>query len=142
MTSPLEYLLLMMLSTQPDGSSAGVLSRVEPAAGNPTDRESFLLQEDGHVTMRTILMEPQNLMTERFEAPVKIPPEWLPSFKVGMPLEIEIDATGRTYDARIIRIESITDETGSSIQVITALKNRPEELQPGMVGTATIKSVQ
>lgn len=141
MTSPLEYLLLMMLSTQPDASHAGVLSRVEPASGNPVDRESFLIQEDGRITMRTILMEPQNLMTERFEAPVKIPPEWLPSFKVGTPLDVHVDATGKTYEARIIRIESITDETGSSVQVITALKNRPAELEPGMVATATIKSV-
>lgn len=142
MTSPLEYLLLMMLSTQPDASNATLLSHIEPASGNPRDMESFVIQDDGRITMRTILMEPQNMMTERLEAPVKIPPEWVPSFKIGTPLKIRIDATGKAYDAKIVRIESITDETGESIQAIVALKNRPEELQPGMVGTATVTSVQ
>lgn len=138
MTSPLEYILLMMMTT-PDPSAAASVSKIEPASGNPqAQQESFIVRESGDIAMRTILMEPRDMMTERLEAPVKIPPELIPSFKIGTPLKIKIDATGKSYDAKIVRIESITDETGSSVQVITALNKRPAELEPGMVGTAVI----
>lgn len=142
MPSPLEYLLLMTLSAQPNALAADMLANIEPASGNAKDTESFVIQDNGHVTMRTILMEPQNMMSEHFEAPMKIPPEWVPSFTIGTPLNVKIDATGKTYAAKVVRIESITDEHGSTIQVISALKKRPEELQPGMVGTATVTAIR
>ena len=86
-------------------------------------------------------MEPRDIMAEKLEAPVKVPPEWLPSFKIGMPLTITIDENNKVYDAKVVRIESITDETGSSIQVIAALDKPPVELAPGMVGTALVTSI-
>lgn len=130
----------MMLSTQPDMAGSALLHDIEPAAGNPQHREvqSFTIGEDGRFSMRTILMEPQNMLSEKLEAPVRVPPEWVPWFKVGMEMEIEIDATGRKYPARVVRIQTITDENGSSTQIIAAMQARPDDLQPGMVGTATL----
>jgi hypothetical protein len=141
MMSALEYLLLMMMTSQPDASATATLTKIEPSSGDVLSRESFVIKNNGQIAMRTILMEPRDMMAEKLEAPVRISPDLLPLFKVGSPLSITVDDTGAAYKARIARIESITDASGSSIQVIAELDRKPEELQPGMIGTAIMTAL-
>ncbi len=136
MMSSLEYLLLMMMTSQPDPSAAGALSKIEPSTGDPLTRETFVIQDDGRMAMQTILMEPRDIMAEKLEAPIRISPDLVPLFKIGTPLSVTVGETSATYKATITRIESITDETGLSVQAIADLEKKPEELKPGMMATA------
>ena len=140
MMTALEYLLLVMMTSQPDASGMA-LQEIEPSSGDPVTRESLQIHNDGRVAMRTILMEPRDMMAEKLEAPVRITPDLVPMFKIGTPLSITVDDTGTAYRAKIARIENITDATGSSVQVIAELDRKPEELQPGMTGTAVMTAV-
>ena len=140
MMSALEYLLLVMMTSQPDPSGM-TLQKIEPSSGDPVTRESLQIHSDGHVAMRTILMEPRDMMAEKLEAPVRISPDLVPMFKIGTPLSITVDETGTAYMAKISRIENITDAAGSSVQVIAELDRKPEELQPGMTGTAIMTAI-
>ncbi len=137
--SPLEYLFFAMMSTQQPDPALSALTQLEPAAGNAS-QNTMVVSRNGHFEMRTILMEPRDRMVEKIEAPMLITPEWMPVFKVGTPVSIKIDETGKSYDAKIARIESITDSAGLTIQVIAELDKKPVELQPGMTGVAIMTS--
>lgn len=144
MMSPLEYLFFAMMSSQnPDPSVLTGMNNMEPASGKMAAHNALVVEQNGFFEMRTILMEPHNDMEEKLEAPMRITPEWIPAFKIGAPVSITIDATSKTYDARIARIESITDNTGMTIQVIAEMNRPVAELQPGMTALATMtKTVQ
>ncbi|MDB5491234.1 MAG: hypothetical protein JWO78_1083 [Micavibrio sp.] len=138
MMSPLEYLFVMMMRTNnPDADS---LNRVEPALGSalmPT--EPVKIDKTGRLEMRTILMEAHDPTIDKLEAPLRITPQWEPMFKIGNPLEIKIDDSGKSYNATISRIEKIRDENGESIQVIATMGKPDAVLQPGLTATATMK---
>lgn len=138
--SPLEYLFFAMMSTQQPDPALSALTQIEPAAGNSSTQSTMVVSRNGHFEMRTILMEPRDRMAEKIEAPMRITPEWVPVFKIGAPISIKIDETNEIYGAKIARIESITDETGLSVQVIAELDKKPAELQPGMTGVAIMTS--
>jgi hypothetical protein len=143
MPSPLEYLLLMMMSG-PDAAAdaAHGLNRINPATGDATIRESILMEDSGTMTMKTILMEPPGTETAKtLEAPVRITPDLVPSFKINQPVILTIDETGSRHVGRVARIESITDESGQIIQVILELSAMPESLQPGMTATARMQTI-
>jgi hypothetical protein len=140
--SPLEYLFFAMMSTQQPDPALGNLTSIEPAAGKSAVQNTMVVSRNGHFEMPTILMEPRDRMADKIEAPMRITPEWTPVFKVGAPLSIKIDETNKVYDAKIARIESITDETGLTVQVIAELEKKPAELQPGMTGVAIMTSTQ
>ncbi len=144
MMSPLEYLFFAMMSSQnPDPAMLTGMNNLEPAAGKPATHNALVVEQNGFFEMRTILMEPHDDMAEKLEAPMRITPEWIPAFKIGAPINITIDATSKTYDARIARIESITDNTGMTVQVIAEMTRPVAELQPGMTALATMtKTVQ
>lgn len=63
------------------------------------------------------------------------PSKWLAWLKVGQPLQVRIDDTGRTYDATIERIGAKADPVSQSIKVVAALTTAHAELIPGMSGT-------
>lgn len=139
MMSPLEYLFFAMMSAHnPDPSAITSMSNFEPAAGTGTPRTITIIEQDGFFEMRTILMEPRDELANKLEAPMRITPEWIPAFQIGAPLSITIDATEQTYDAHIARIESITDASGMTVQVIAEMNRPAADLQPGMTALATI----
>lgn len=141
MASPLEYLLLMMMSTPGTGDLPANVAHIEPASGD-AKAEVLVVDRNGSLHMRTILMEPRDTAAEKLEAPVRITPEWVPSFKIGSKVDVMIDETGKTYAAKVNRIESITDASGQSVQVILEMNKAKEALQPGMTGTATLSTIQ
>lgn len=139
MMSTLEYMLLMMMTAQPDPSAVS-MSKIEPSSGDPLTRETLVVQSNGRIEMQTILMEPRDMMAERLEAPIRITPDLVPLFKIGAPLTVMVEGTSSGYPAKIARIESITDATGLSVQVIAELDKKTEELKPGMIATAVMSA--
>lgn len=139
MMSPLEYLFFAMMSTQsPDVAAISNIHHIEPATGSSMESRKIMTGESGFFELRTILVQPHNELEKKLEAPMRITPEWIPSFAIGAPVTITIDKTGKTYPAHINRIVSITDADGVTIQVIAVLNHPAEELKPGMTALATM----
>lgn len=141
MMSPLEYLFLMMMKTQnPDPDS---LSQVEPASGEAViDHNQVIVNKDGRIEMRTILMQSQDSSEDNLEAPLRITKQWEPMFKIGAPLTIKIDESGQTYNARVSRIVTVRDEGGETMQVIARMSRAETALQPGQTATAIMTQPQ
>lgn len=139
MMSPLEYLFVMMMRTNNPDPDA--LNRVEPANGAASimTTEPVTVNKSGRLEMRTILMEAHDPSADKLEAPLRITSQWEPMFKIGAPLEIKLDDTGKSYNATISRIEKIRDENGETIQVIATMGKPDVTLQPGLTATATMK---
>lgn len=139
MMSPLEYLFVMMMrANHPDPET---MNQVEPASGQASvSRDPLMINKGGHIEMRTILMEPRDATAEKLEAPLRIMPQWEPMFKIGSPIAITIDESGKTYNAKVSRIETIKDESGQSMQVIAEMTKSDVALQPGQTATAMITS--
>lgn len=145
MTSPLEYLFLALFSSQnPDPSALDGVHKIEPAAGDATSI-SQVIDRNGHYEMRTILMEPRDTSVETLEAPMRITAEWVPIFKIGTPVSIQLDGKDKTYAGKIVRIESTTDATGTTVQAIAEIDKKvvksSTDLQPGTMGLATMVAV-
>lgn len=141
MPSPLEYLFLMMMTAPGGADQTGKsMAGINPAAGDSPTYESMTVDPDGTFHIRTILMEPREIMSDRLEAPLRITPDWIPWFKIGTDMDITIDETGQTHPVKIIRIESITDAQGTTVQVILDAGRRNDALQPGMTATARVRT--
>jgi hypothetical protein len=133
MPSPLEYLLLLTVT----GTDPGLdLNRIAPAAGDAATPPAIVMEENGTITMKTILMEPSGtVMSPRLEAPVRITPDLVPLFKINHPVILTLDETGATQTAKVARIVSVTDSSGQTIQAILELDRTTDALQPGMTAT-------
>jgi RND family efflux transporter MFP subunit len=66
------------------------------------------------------------------------PSKWLAWLKPGLPLQVRIDDTGRTYTALIERIGAKADPVSQSVKVVAALTEPHAELMPGMSGSIVI----
>ena len=143
--SPLEYLFFTMMSVQSADPAALAVTRIEPASGDPIARQSMAINDEGHLQMKTILMEPRDLSAHNLEAPLRITAEFLPWFKIGADLDVTLDESGQTYSANVSRIERVTDSQGETIQVILEMAqdaSKAPEIQPGMTGIARLTKVQ
>ncbi|HNQ91757.1 MAG TPA: efflux RND transporter periplasmic adaptor subunit [Alphaproteobacteria bacterium] len=67
-----------------------------------------------------------------------LPSKWLRWINVGAPITIDINETGRTYNAKIIRIYGAVDPVSQSIQIRAALDSYQDLLLSGMSGKVTI----
>lgn len=67
-----------------------------------------------------------------------LPSKWLRWVNVGAPVTIDINETGRTYNAKIIRIYGAVDPVSQSIQIRAALDPYQDVLLSGMSGKVTI----
>ena len=142
MMTPLEYLFFALFSSQnPDPSLADGLNNIAPAAGDATANISQVVERNDHFEMRTILMEPRDSNSKTLEAPMRITAEWVPVFKIGMPVSVQIDGSDKTYAGKIERIESVTDKSGQVIQAIATIRTATD-LQPGMVGMITMEDLR
>jgi membrane fusion protein (multidrug efflux system) len=66
------------------------------------------------------------------------PSRWLRWLKPGIAFAIEIDETGKTYPARIVRLGDRVDP-GRSIHVTGEINGEAADVKPGMRGWATVK---
>ena len=73
---------------------------------------------------------------EKLKVQLNIPSLWLALVKGGNPFEVRIDETGKSYEARVRRINGKVDAVSQSIEIEGELVGRPDDLLPGMSGVA------
>ena len=74
---------------------------------------------------------------EKLKVQLNIPSAWLTQVKVNNPFSVRIDETGKTYQARVRRINGKVDAVSQSIEIEGELIDRSNDLLPGMSGIAT-----
>ena len=73
---------------------------------------------------------------DRLKVQLNIPSVWLAHVKVNNPFSVRIDETGKTYEARVRRINGKVDAVSQSIEIEGEIYGRTSDLLPGMSGTA------
>jgi RND family efflux transporter MFP subunit len=92
------------------------------------------------VTVGQPLLEVVN--DERLKLQLNVPSVWLTHVKAGNPFNVTIDETGKTYAARVRRVNGKVDAVSQSIELEGELTARAAELLPGMSGTADFQDAQ
>ncbi|MCB1558358.1 MAG: efflux RND transporter periplasmic adaptor subunit [Alphaproteobacteria bacterium] len=123
-----------------DKQAAAKLKLYEARLNDCTIKADF----DGRVTKRLanigeytrtdrVLLEV--VSNDPLHAEFLLPSKWLRWINVGAPVSIDLNETGRTYTAKVIRIHGEVDPISRSIQVRAALDGYNDPLLPGMSGT-------
>lgn len=71
-----------------------------------------------------------------FEIDLIVPSRSLRELPEGRPFTFAIDDTGRSYEARVLRIGAAIDPVSQSVKVIAGFKDRDDRVLVGMSGTA------
>jgi multidrug resistance efflux pump len=79
---------------------------------------------------------------ERLKVQLNIPSLWLAQVKVNDRFAVRIDETGKTYEARLRRINGKVDAVSQSVEIEGELQGRPDDLLPGMTGIAIFPDVK
>lgn len=80
--------------------------------------------------------------TGSLEAEIVVPANWLAWLKVGQPLRMRIDETGKTVDAKVIAIGATIDPVSQTTNVRARFTGKQSRLVPGMSGTANFSGEQ
>lgn len=67
---------------------------------------------------------------------LNVPSRWISSLKMGQQFDIAIDETGKTYTARVQRINSRVDPVSQTIELEASMLKSHPDLRPGMSGVA------
>lgn len=67
---------------------------------------------------------------------LNVPSSQLKELKPGLPLEVSIHETGKTYPAKVSMVNSRVDAVAQTVELEARLDNRFPELMAGMSGTA------
>jgi RND family efflux transporter MFP subunit len=68
------------------------------------------------------------------------PSKWLSWLKVGQPIEVSIDETGRVYTAQVERIGARVDPVSQSVKIVAGVNQPAPDLIAGMSGTIRVPS--
>jgi RND family efflux transporter MFP subunit len=68
-----------------------------------------------------------------------VPSRWLAWLKSGVPFQVRIDETGRTYPARITRLGARVDPVSQSVRAAASIDGRHTDLMAGMSGQILIQ---
>jgi membrane fusion protein, multidrug efflux system len=68
------------------------------------------------------------------------PSRMLSKIKVGAQFDIAIDETGKSYQARVLAVNSRVDPVSQTIEIESTIAKNYEDLLPGMSGVALLKS--
>jgi membrane fusion protein, multidrug efflux system len=68
------------------------------------------------------------------------PSRMISKVKVGTVFDVAIDETGKSYQARVLAVNSRVDPVSQTIEIESAIAKNYEELLPGMSGVALLKS--
>ena len=68
------------------------------------------------------------------------PSKLISKIKPGTLFDVAIDETGKSYQARVLAVNSRVDPVSQTIEIESAIAKNYEELLPGMSGTALLKS--
>ncbi|MBI3229038.1 MAG: efflux RND transporter periplasmic adaptor subunit [Burkholderiales bacterium] len=75
----------------------------------------------------------------KLKAQLHLPSNWMAWLKPGAPFTMQIDETGKSYEAKVARINGKVDAVSQSIEVEGEVVGNLEGLLPGMSGQATFK---
>jgi membrane fusion protein, multidrug efflux system len=75
--------------------------------------------------------------TTRLEVEAIVPSIWLRWIKPGQAFQFEIDETGATVSAEVVRMGAVVDPVSQTIKAYGVLKTKNPSVLPGMSGTAT-----
>ncbi len=67
---------------------------------------------------------------------LNVPSSWISNLKMGQQFEVTIDETGKTYPARVQRINSRVDPVSQTIELEASMLRSHPDLLPGMSGVA------
>jgi membrane fusion protein, multidrug efflux system len=67
---------------------------------------------------------------------LNVPSSWISSLKMGQNFEVTIDETGKTYQARVHRINGRVDPVSQTIELEATMTKSHPDLLPGMSGVA------
>lgn len=73
---------------------------------------------------------------------MNIPSKSISKMKIGTTIDIEIDETGKTYQARVQAFNSRVDPVSQTIEIEAAISRYHPELLPGMSGVAILNSIK
>ncbi|MEN9358287.1 MAG: hypothetical protein RL695_2458 [Pseudomonadota bacterium] len=77
------------------------------------------------------------------EGPLKlrlnVPSRWLRQLKEGLPFEVTITETGRTYPAQVTLINARVDAVAQTVELEARMKNAEPDLLAGMSGVAQFR---
>ncbi len=79
---------------------------------------------------------------EKLKMQLNIPSSWLAHVKVNNTFSVRIDETGKTYQARVRRMNGKVDAVSQSIEIEGELTGRTDDLLPGMSGIAAFPDAQ
>ncbi|WP_165498379.1 efflux RND transporter periplasmic adaptor subunit [Siculibacillus lacustris] len=106
---------------------------VAPYAGRLADLK---IREQQFVQAATPLFE--IIDDDVFQVEFLAPSRWLTFLAPGAAFEIEVDETGRTYPAHVVRLGARVDPVSQSIRVIGELAGRQPDLIAGMSGKVVL----
>lgn len=75
---------------------------------------------------------------DSYDVELIAPSDWLRWLKPGQPFRVQLDETGETLTAKIVRIGAVVDAVSRSIKVIGRIDSHTSDLLPGMSGVAHI----
>ena len=73
---------------------------------------------------------------------LNVPSRWTPQMKSGQTFEVTIDETGKTYPAKVQRINSRIDPVSQTIELEATMLKSHADLLPGMSGIATFTGMR
>lgn len=71
---------------------------------------------------------------------LNVPSRMISKLKVGTLFDVSIDETGKSYQARVLAVNSRVDPVSQTIEIESTIAKNYEELLPGMSGVALLKS--
>lgn len=75
--------------------------------------------------------------TTQLEVETIVPSKWLSWIKPGQGFEFQIDETGATVSADVVRLGAVVDPVSQTIKAYGILQDTNSSVLPGMSGTAT-----
>lgn len=74
--------------------------------------------------------------TDEPELQAIVPSEWLDRLAPDRTFEVELDETRRRYPSRITSVSGAVDPVSRTVRVLARFDTRPDDVAPGMSGTA------
>ncbi|MFA6070708.1 MAG: efflux RND transporter periplasmic adaptor subunit [Janthinobacterium sp.] len=105
---------------------------VAPFAGRVT---RLLAKQYASVNIGQPLIEIVN--DRKLKVQLNVPSLWLSWLKPGQPFTLQIDETGKAYEAKVQRINGRVDAVSQSIEIEGEVLGNPDNLLPGMSGVAS-----
>jgi membrane fusion protein, multidrug efflux system len=73
---------------------------------------------------------------------LNVPSSWISNLKMGQVFDVTVDETGKTYQARVHRINGRVDPVSQTIELEATMTKSHPDLLPGMSGVATFTGMR